>query len=611
MKISKIILFGIAVSYLSISTYIPNLKIKNIDVKNVAKTSNIIHADNKNIFDYMPEINKNNESRNVTFSDLKPYGEPIDYFEYIAKVKGVGTTSESGKSWCLNTPYDVGDPSVDYFNNLPFEFGTEKSNKIYKIPKATNNIIVLRLLNFPLIEDDYCYGYIEDYNKNSQDQDSFFGMINNTNQELEVVEDDSIDGAYQFFDQLPYVYSPASSNYDKINPFIINFNGKIDFDFVMSSTCLDVDLSDFINSIDELGSFKIQPYIVEGYTYENIMQDGDQKDIYVNIDDNLSQDQILTQVKAQDVLGKGIQFSIESSSYIPNKIGAYNIVLKAEDNYGLVSKITLVVHVVDITAPKIVQKSNIRIAYGQKISEKELLEYFTITDNVKVYFNKFILPDGFAFDTVLKYGKYSLSIVSTDSSSNATRFDFNIDVYDGTAPVFSRIGGQISDPITIGYSKTLNYDINNIISLFEANDAIDGKCDIYLKSGKINMTLGSQTLVLAAKDKMNNESSISIIVTIVNDIPPIFILSDKIIQTTPSNPLSLEQIQQVIERYAIKNEIAKDIKIDATNYLNNSNIEGEYNVSFSYLDQNNQMIKDSINIVVKNEIIMGSLNYHY
>ena len=268
MKKYKIIALTIFAAQLCVSTYMPS-KINNEKIKNYNSIN--LRDENKNIFDYMPEVTINNESRKVTFSDLKPYGEPIDYFEYVAKVKGIGTTSEEGKNWCRDNPYDVGDPDVDYYNCLPFEFGTENSNKIYEIPKANNKIIVLRLINFPITQADCLYGYIEDYNKSSMDQDSYFGMINNTNQNLDQIEDDSLENRYPFFDQLPYVYSPIPNYYDKINPFIVNFIGKIDFDFIMGSGDLDIEISTFLDEIDELGTFKVQPYIVDGYQYDNIM----------------------------------------------------------------------------------------------------------------------------------------------------------------------------------------------------------------------------------------------------------------------------------------------------------------------------------------------------
>ena len=308
-----------------------------------------------------------------------------------------------------------------------------------------------------------------------------------------------------------------------------------------------------------------------------------------------------TQKVATLVKGKELKIIVESSTYQNNKVGNYSIILKATDSYGLESKIELKVHVIDITAPKIVQNKDVRIPYGQKITEQELLAYFTITDNVGVISNKFILPTGFEFDKALSYGKYNLTLESKDSSSNTKRFSFVVDVYDGTAPVFSRKNGQISDPITVGYSESLNYDINNIINLFEAVDAIDGNCDIYLKSGRLKMIIGSHVLVLGAKDKVNNESTLSIVVTVVNDIPPIFILSDKIIQTSPARPLTVEQIKQVLENHILKNNFVKNIEFDASEYLNNTDVEGEYIVSYSYLNQNNEKVEDTFEIIVKGD----------
>lgn len=56
----------------------------------------------------------------------------------------------------------------------------------------------MRLINFPITQADCLYGYIEDYNKSSMDQDSYFGMINNTNQNLDQIEDDSLENRYPF-----------------------------------------------------------------------------------------------------------------------------------------------------------------------------------------------------------------------------------------------------------------------------------------------------------------------------------------------------------------------------------------------------------------------------
>lgn len=78
MKKYKIIALTIFAAQLCVSTYMPS-KINNEKIKKYNSIN--LRDENKNIFDYMPEVTINNESRKVTFSDLKPYGEPIDYFE--------------------------------------------------------------------------------------------------------------------------------------------------------------------------------------------------------------------------------------------------------------------------------------------------------------------------------------------------------------------------------------------------------------------------------------------------------------------------------------------------------------------------------------------------
>ena len=84
-------------------------------------------------------------------------------------------------------------------------------------------------------------------------------------------------------------------------------------------------------------------------------------------------------------------------------------------------------------------------------------------------------------------------------------------------------------------------------------------------------------------------------------IPPIFILSDKIIQTSPARPLTVEQIKQVLENHILKNNFVKNIEFDASEYLNNTDVEGEYIVSYSYLNQNNEKVEDTFEIIVKGD----------
>ena len=84
-------------------------------------------------------------------------------------------------------------------------------------------------------------------------------------------------------------------------------------------------------------------------------------------------------------------------------------------------------------------------------------------------------------------------------------------------------------------------------------------------------------------------------------IPPIFILSDKIIQTSPARPLTVEQIKQVLENHILKNNFVKNIEFDASEYLNNTDVEGEYIVSYSYLNQNDEKVEDTFEIIVKGD----------
>lgn len=95
--------------------------------------------------------------------------------------------------------------------------------------------------------------------------------------------------------------------------------------------------------------------------------------------------------------------------------------------------------------------------------------------------------------------------------------------------------------------------INTILGYYSANDAIDGACDIYLKEGKIPAEMaGDFTLKIAAKDKSGNEAVYTVNCEIVADLPPVFILSDKLVNATVSNPLDLTDLTKHCTKSYIK-----------------------------------------------------------
>mgnify|MGYP002445319312 CR=1 FL=1 len=325
--------------------------------------------------------------------------------------------------------------------------------------------------------------------------------------------------------------------------------------------------------------------------YEDQIKNGGTKTIVINVDSHYSEEDIISQVSAIDLFGVSVPVTKVSSDYVVGKTGKFNIVLSATDSYGQTSTATLICDVRDYSAPTITQKNaEIKYDYSTLLTEAKLLENFVLADNmgVDVLKTKFIYPTGFDISKALVFGSYNLTLEVTDAFNNKATKSFTLQVVDNVAPVISKKSGQIGDKIKISYSSINKNTINTILGYYSANDAIDGACDVYLKEGKIPAEMaGDFTLKIAAKDKSGNEAVYTVNCEIVADLPPVFILSDKLVNATVSNPLDLSDLQNIVQK-AILRKSVRGLQVNAAGYLATPDKEGSYPVSYTYYDDNNE-----------------------
>lgn len=330
---------------------------------------------------------------------------------------------------------------------------------------------------------------------------------------------------------------------------------------------------------------------VSNWTYSDMIKDGGTKTIVIDVDSRYTEEQIISQVKAVDLFGVDVPVTKVSSDYVVGKTGTFNIVISATDTYGQTAQATLICDVRDYAVPTITQKnSEIKYDYGTLLTEVKLLENFELSDNMGTegLTTKFVYPTGFDISNALVFGKYALTLEVSDAFGNKATKAFTLNVVDNVAPVISKKSGQIGDKIKISYSSINKNTINTILGYYSANDAIDGDCDIYLKEGKIPAEMaGDFTLKIAAKDKSGNEAVYTVNCEIVVDLPPVFILSDKLVNATVSNPLDLTDLQNIVQK-AILRKSVRGLQVNAAGYLATPDKVGSYPVSYSYYDDNNE-----------------------
>ena len=339
--------------------------------------------------------------------------------------------------------------------------------------------------------------------------------------------------------------------------------------------------------------------------YDDQIKDGGTKTIVINVDSHYSEEDIISQVSAIDLFGVSVPVTKVSSDYVVGKTGKFNIVLSATDSYGQTSKATLICDVRDYSAPTITQKNaEIKYDYGTLLTEAKLLENFVLADNMGVegLKTKFIYPTGFEISKALVFGSYNLTLEVTDAFNNKATKSFTLSVVDNVAPVISKVSGDIGDKIKISYSTIGKNTINTILGYFKATDAIDGDCEIYLKDGKIPSEMaGDFTLKIGAKDKSGNEAIYTINCEVVADLPPVFILSDKLVNATISNPLDLTDLQNIVQKAILKKTV-NNLQINASGYLANSDKVGSYPVSYTYYDDNMEVQSGAFTLQVTEDL---------
>lgn len=336
---------------------------------------------------------------------------------------------------------------------------------------------------------------------------------------------------------------------------------------------------------------KVTAVRATNFEYEDMIKDGGTKTIVIDVDSRYTEEQIISQVKAVDLFGLDVPVTKVSSDYVVGKTGTFNIVISATDTYGQTAQATLICDVRDYAVPTITQKnSEIKYDYGTLLTEAKLLENFELSDNMGTegLTTKFVYPTGFDISNALVFGKYALTLEVSDAFGNKATKAFTLNVVDNVAPVISKKSGQIGDKIKISYSSINKNTINTILGYYSASDAIDGTCEIYLKEGKIPSEMaGDFTLKIAAKDKSGNEAVYTVNCEIVADLPPVFILSDKLVNATVSNPLDLTDLQNIVQKSILRKSV-RGLQVNAAGYLATPDKEGSYPVSYTYYDDNNE-----------------------
>ena len=342
-----------------------------------------------------------------------------------------------------------------------------------------------------------------------------------------------------------------------------------------------------------------EPYYlgVSEFSLVPALEDGGEKTITVNSDSHYTEEEILELVTAQDLFGQPCDIDVLESDY-EDAVGTYTIKLQATDDYGQTATCTLKIVVLDRTAPVVVKKGDHTINYGQVVNEADIFACISATDNSGVQpTNSIYNNGGFSHfgtaTTAADVGTYTIVVRTKDASGNFVDTNITLKVLDKTAPVISKKTGTTEDQIQYGFSESYGLTEQALLSLYTATDEVDGSVDLYVKSGEVINSIGQHNITIAARDDAGNESSLVVNYVIRADIPPVFILDERLVLVSNENPLTKEQIQTIVE--AMAPEGATYITLneeDVAKYSSGAELVGEqFRINYNYQIDGEEEIK--------------------
>ena len=331
-----------------------------------------------------------------------------------------------------------------------------------------------------------------------------------------------------------------------------------------------------------------------GFNVASLVQDGETAEVYVNVDDPLTIDQVLANVSAEDLLGETVQVQCtetEKQKYKPSTLGVYKVTVTATDKYGQTATCYLNIHVVDTVPPEVTLLKALDFAAGETLQFSKVGEYVQVTDNGTGHGgsigNATYTIDGQPFTSDRAWGPsdvgtHTLKVTVADSSGNTAAKEFQITVRDTQAPVITMRDGADGN-LLIGLSRVLNFSESDFLALFQATDNVTpaGELAWDVEGDFIPSKVGQYDVKVVCTDKAGNKGSYTCHVTVDADLPPVFILSDALVGATAESPLSSAQIQSIVVNALYAGREVSDVLIDDSEYQANATRKGSYAVSYS------------------------------
>lgn len=278
-----------------------------------------------------------------------------------------------------------------------------------------------------------------------------------------------------------------------------------------------------------------------------------------------------------------------------NRVGVYDVKYQAEDSSGNKSDVfTVTVTVVDTIKPTITGKNTYTAVYNNKLTIDSIKSGLQAQDehDGDITNNITLKSDGYSSNFNVK-GNYQVIFTVSDASGNSIDYTVTVTVVDTIKPTITGKNNYVT-----GSTQKINE--STIREALTAIDDYDGALSLALISDNYSSNyniIGNYQIKYRATDASGNYMDYIVTVTVTDDVPPIFYVTDHFVNVDQALNMTLDEI---IQHLILIGEISADTlnhyQITASNYMSSP---GNYEIELSRKIDAPSTLNEKITIGVK------------
>lgn len=441
-------------------------------------------------------------------------------------------------------------------NNYEYKYLYYACSVDYTIPKKTNHTFSMY---FDYLDISATEGLIVEGIEDNVVSSGEFINIYNYSSFFNVISDDDYDVK---------IKSDGYSKYSKINGTY-----KVVYEVVTDYTSKEYELTIVVNIINapKISSSRVTTVI--------------------DVSNPVSLDTLKSSITAYDKEDGDLTSSLVFDTNYDSSnlsVGEYYLNAYVFDSDSNKTEVNLVIYVVDTEAPTI-KNEEVNLSYSKKYSNDEIFNMLEPNDNYDSNVNYTITSTKYTSNTYDKLGTYIMGIKVYDSSENFNIYTITINVVDDIAP------GVETNNITTNSVEALGEDI--IKEYIKVTDISEYDITLNMDDYKNNYDKsGSYNVGVSVKDKYNNVTDTSLVITVIVTNTPV-IYYNNVIKIYTDNAISHEKLVEFLRQTAGITD-STSVSVLTSDYFTNTQKEGEYSAELKTTSIDGHETTNTFSIIV-------------